>query len=107
MGDCVLKEMADLLKNNFRGSDIVVRYGGEEIFVVMPFTKLKAACNKLEMIRDKVENHKFCENKRINVTISVGVAEFAENDSLEELILKADRKVYYAKKHGRNGVVCS
>ncbi len=106
IGDCVLKELADLLKNNFRGSDIVARYGGEEIFVVMPFTQLEAACKKLDTIRQKIEKHKFCENKKINITISIGVAEFNGNDSLEELILKADRKVYYAKKHGRNKVVC-
>jgi diguanylate cyclase (GGDEF)-like protein len=106
IGDCVLKELAGLLRNNFRGSDVVSRYGGEEIFIMMPFTDCKNACQKLEMFRKLVENHRFCDKKDIHITISAGVCEFEQNDNMEDLILKADRKVYFAKKHGRNRVVC-
>jgi len=108
IGDCVLKELAALFKNNFRGSDIVARYGGEEIFVIMPFTDNNNACKKLQNFRELVEKHKFCDKKNIHITISVGVSDLdAENDSMENLILKADRRVYYAKRHGRNSVICS
>jgi len=44
IGDCVLKEIADLLKNNFRDSDVVSRYGGEEILIIMPFTDKENVC---------------------------------------------------------------
>ncbi len=106
IGDCVLKELSVLLKNNFRDSDVVARYGGEEIFIIMPFTNINYACKKLEEFRKLVENHCFCEKKNIQLTISAGVSEFSGEENMEELILKADRNVYYAKKNGRNRVVC-
>ena len=106
IGDCVLKELSNLLKNNFRGSDVVARYGGEEILIIMPFTDKKNACKKLEDFRKLVENRTFCGKNNLKVTISVGVAEYENEDTLEEFILKADKNVYFAKKHGRNQVKC-
>ncbi|GAB6074945.1 oxygen-binding di-iron domain-containing protein [Nautilia lithotrophica] len=108
IGDCALKELAELLKSNFRGSDIVSRYGGEEIFIIMPFTDSNNACKKLENFRKLVEEHNFCDKKNIKFTISAGVCEYSvDNDeNVEDLILKADRKVYFAKKQGRNKVIC-
>jgi len=107
IGDCVLKELSDILRENFRGSDIASRYGGEEIFVIMPFTDLQNACKKLECFRKLVEEHRFCEQKNIHITVSIGVYELnLEKDTLEDLIRAADRKVYFAKKHGRNKTVC-
>jgi len=108
IGDCVLKEMANLLKSNFRGSDIVARYGGEEIFIIMPFTNIDSACEKLENFRKFVEKHEFCSKKKLHITISAGVSEYSEekDKDIYDLILKVDRKVYFAKKHGRNKVIC-
>jgi diguanylate cyclase (GGDEF)-like protein len=106
IGDCVLKELSDLLKDNFRGSDVVSRYGGEEILIIMPFTNKENACKKLEDFRKLVENRTFCGKNNLKVTISVGVAEYENEDTLEEFILKADKNVYYSKKHGRNQVKC-
>ena len=106
IGDCVLKELSDLLKDNFRDSDIVSRYGGEEILIIMPFTDKESACRKLEQFRKLIENRTFCGKKNVKLTISVGVAEYENEGTLEEFILKADRNVYYAKKHGRNQVKC-
>jgi diguanylate cyclase (GGDEF)-like protein len=107
IGDCVLKELSELLKGNFRGSDIVSRYGGEEIFIIMPFTDCENACKKLNYFRELVEEHVFCDKKNVKFTISAGVCEFdRENDGMDDLVLKVDRKVYFAKKQGRNKVVC-
>ena len=106
IGDCVLKELSNLLKNNFRDSDVVVRYGGEEILIIMPFTDKESACDKLEKFRKLVEKYKFCDKKNIKLTISAGVGGYENEETLEELILKADRNVYFAKKHGRNEVKC-
>ena len=104
-GDCVLKELALLLKKSFRGSDIVARYGGEEFVVVMPFTNLENACKKLDSFREEVQNHKFCAEE-LKVTISIGVTEFNKEDSLIKLLEKADKDLYEAKNSGRNRVVC-
>ena len=104
-GDCVLKELALLLKKNFRGSDIVARYGGEEFVIVMPFTKLQEACKKMDEFREIIQNNEFCIEK-LKVTISVGVSEYKENDSVTELLKRADENLYEAKKSGRNRVIC-
>jgi len=106
IGDCVLKELSELLKSNFRGSDIVSRYGGEEIFIIMPFTSLKNACKKLNDFKNMVQEHTFCDRQKIKITISGGVAEYDKKESFEDLILKADRNVYFAKKNGRNIIIC-
>ncbi len=106
IGDCVLKELANLLKSSFRGSDVIVRYGGEEILVIMPFTTLEEACEKLETFRQKVEEYKFCRQEGLKVTISVGVEEYNKKDDLKDFIAKADSKLYKAKQSGRNQVVC-
>jgi diguanylate cyclase (GGDEF)-like protein len=106
IGDCVLKELASLLKSNFRGSDIVSRYGGEEILIILPFTDCKNACRKLEYFKKLIEKKKFCDKKDVKITISAGVYEYENENSLEDFILRVDRKVYFAKKQGRNRVVC-
>jgi len=103
-GDCVLKELALLLKKNFRGSDVVARYGGEEFIIIMPFTSLEDACKKLEEFRKIVEKHLFCM-EHLKITISVGVAQYKNEDMLE-LIEKADENLYEAKRSGRNKVIC-
>jgi len=104
-GDCVLKELALLLKKAFRGSDIVARYGGEEFVIVMPFTDLNSACKKLEEFRGIVEKHKFCM-ENLKVTISVGVAQLDRENDIMTLIEKADKNLYEAKNSGRNRVIC-
>ena len=106
IGGCVLREFALLLKENFRESDVVARYGGEEILIIMPFTNKENACKKLESFKEFIKKHKFCNKKRIKLTISAGIAEYENENSLEELILKADRNVYYSKKHGRDMIKC-
>jgi len=106
IGDCVLKELANLLLKNFRKSDTVVRYGGEEILVIMPFTTLIEACEKMEEFRKMIENYIFCGKKNIHLTISVGVAQLKEEKNKTEFIKKADTNLYEAKESGRNRTVC-
>ncbi|WP_456436357.1 oxygen-binding di-iron domain-containing protein [Thermovibrio ammonificans] len=104
-GDCVLKELAKILKGSFRESDCVARYGGEEFVVVMPHSNLENACKKMERVRQKTEETPFCEDK-LKVTFSAGVTEFKPGESIESLLERADKNLYEAKKSGRNRVVC-
>ena len=106
VGDCVLKELAKILTDEFRGSDIVVRFGGEEFIVILPFSDLKEACSRFEELRKKIEEKRFCDEK-LNVTVSIGATEFKQNDSLDTFIDRADKNLYEAKNKGRNRVVCS
>ena len=106
IGDCVLQELSLILKRNTRVSDCVARYGGEEFVIVMPFATLENACKKVSKIRKEVEEHPFCKDMKLKVTISAGVTEYQDGISLEELIEKADENLYEAKRNGRNRVIC-
>ena len=106
IGDCVLKELSQLLLKYFRSSDTIIRYGGEEILIVMPFTHPEESYERMETFREIVQNHLFCEEK-IHITISVGVGELSKlkKENLTTLIKKTDEKLYIAKKSGRNRVI--
>jgi diguanylate cyclase (GGDEF)-like protein len=104
-GDCILKELALLLKENFRESDIIARYGGEEFIIIMPFSDLKNACKKMDEFRKTVEKYNFC-NSGLKVTISAGVEEYNFKDDILNFIEKADKKLYISKTNGRNRVTC-
>lgn len=105
-GDAVLKQFSAFLKVQVRSSDVVIRYGGEEIVIGLPNTNLQAATNLIERIRQKWENYdiSISPEQSIRVTFSAGVADYitAQKDIMEI----ADQMVYQAKETGRNRV-CS
>ncbi|MDQ7032910.1 MAG: diguanylate cyclase [Desulfonauticus sp.] len=103
IGDQVLKELAYLLKINFRDSDILARYGGEEFIVVMPFADLNKAYKRLEHFRKLVAQKKFC-NQELHITISGGILEY-KNEPIKDFLQKIDEKLYQAKKQGRNRII--
>ncbi len=98
-GDYVLKELGKILREYFRKSDLVGRWGGEEFMVVLPDTDYENAIKVAEKLREIVGNYNF---KNVQVTISIGVSEYHGN--LEEAMIKADMALYEAKKSGRNRV---
>lgn len=111
-GDRVLSEVASLLKNSNRISDIVARYGGEEMVIVMPGMDLESTYKAAERLRVLTESLKIelDDNFSINVTASMGVSEFkyirGECDLITSQILlsTADEAMYKAKANGRNRV---
>lgn len=103
-GDEVLSAVAGLLKGSLRGTDIVCRYGGEEIVVILPETTAKNACKIGEGCRERIAA-RTTEAVVGGVTVSVGVAEMRGVDTPEQLIAAADRALYEAKDNGRNRVV--
>ncbi len=105
-GDQVLVSFAKLLKSKIRGTDIPVRYGGEEFVVLLPYTFVDEAYHVAERIRKEFENMEFSFNgQKIRLTVSAGVSAGRRGEySLEELISMADRAMYRAKKEGRNRV---
>lgn len=106
-GDFVLKEKAELLRDNgIRKGDIFARYGGEEFVVLLPKTNLKQAFEIAERLRKLVETHEFVyEGKRLPVTASIGVADYRQGvNTGTDLFKRADSAVYKSKEGGRNQV---
>ncbi|MCF4127828.1 PleD family two-component system response regulator [Methylobacterium sp. SyP6R] len=110
-GDEVLREFATRIRAQTRGIDVVARYGGEEVVVVVPDTGLDAARQVAERIRERIEAAAFQVQRgtcAIDVTVSIGVAARQPEDGDPSLILKrADLALYRAKQDGRNRVVAA
>jgi len=110
-GDEALRTLAAVIRRSVRRSDLVARYGGEEIVLVMPKTTLPQASKRLEQIRDAVENEPIQIPKReekARVTVSAGVASWpTDGDNPEDLIHIADARLFQAKALGRNRVVAT
>jgi diguanylate cyclase (GGDEF)-like protein len=107
-GDRALREVALLIKARVRGSDIVCRFGGEELVVVLPATTAEQAAHLAEEIRMAVEKLIIRHNGEVmgGLTVSVGVASCPEHARVpEDLLRVADGALYAAKRGGRNRVV--
>ena len=106
-GDKFLIAIADLLKNNSRGSDIACRYGGEEFLLVLPGTDTQAAYDRAEQFRTQcTQIYIQYETKNINITVSAGIATYPSHTEMaEDLIHKADKALYHSKQNGRNRVM--
>lgn len=104
MGDCVLIEVAQLLKNNTRNIDILARWGGEEFLILCPGTDIKNVYNLAEKLRREIEQYSFSEVG--NVTISLGVGSYSSDLSFKEFFKLVDDRLYFAKSNGRNQVCC-
>ena len=107
-GDVVLKQLADILRDNSRVTDIVCRYGGEEFVIILWNTSKEEALEIGENVRKDVELFYFDGQEMLSnnsLTVSVGVAEFyGEKDSADNLINRADSALYRAKFFRRNRV---
>lgn len=102
MGDTVLRELSNLITSQIRTSDHFARWGGEEFIVVCETTTLEQAAILAEKLRSQAEDHRFPGG--LKVTISIGLAQIGEDESLEELFKRADSALYRAKNGGRNQV---
>ena len=106
-GDAVLRQVAQTIKRNVRATDIVCRYGGEEMSVILTNTDKEDALFNAKRVRKAVAERMFKLNatQEKHVTISVGVSTYPmDGETNQELIQVADDGLYYAKEHGRNQV---
>lgn len=109
VGDQMLKEIGDLVGLELRDSDVLARYGGEEFLVIAPNTAPTDAKFLAERLRGRIEAHQSIPeqgNLKLQVTVSIGVANFGDDIiDQESLIRIADKNLYLAKDGGRNRVV--
>jgi diguanylate cyclase len=104
-GDKVLKIIAKSLQINLRDSDFIARFGGEEFVALMPETSKEEAKLVADKLRQKIENSPFSFKKEpVQITISFGISEFAQDESADEVFARADKALYEAKDNGRNQV---
>lgn len=102
-GDEVLIEISAIFKSMTRTNDYAYRIGGEEFAILVTNTNKEGAVIMAENIRTSIESAHFLKERR--VTISIGVAEVIDIDSVDTLFKRADDNLYYAKQHGRNKVI--
>jgi diguanylate cyclase (GGDEF)-like protein len=104
-GDLILKEVAQIVQSKCRQTDVVARYGGEEFVAMLSGARGKDAAEVGEKIRAAVEAKKFrFGDATYGATISIGVAEYSNDETKDDLISKADKALYSAKRNGKNKV---
>lgn len=108
VGDKVIKFISDTLVTQIKGQDTASRFGGEEFVVLLPDTCLKNAHKIAESIRSKVETTRLRRSNNQQslgqITISIGVTHYQQNESIESFIDRADAALYESKQNGRNRV---
>lgn len=104
MGDDVLKEIAEVLKNSVRKYDVLTRWGGEEFALLLPQTSLDSTVMVAKKIQKIIANHRFPISE--NITLSFGLANRDQKmSSINELFQKADKNLFRAKDLGRDTIV--
>ena len=102
IGDKVLVQVAHAMLRVLRSIDIVARWGGEEFIMLLPTATLRQGVSLAEKIRREVETLQL--DTVDNVTVSIGVTEVVQGDSLDDAVKRADDALYRAKRDGRNRV---
>lgn len=105
-GDHVLTKIGKVLLEGIRKIDSAYRYGGEEFTLLLPETDLEEAVKVAERIRKKFGDEIFSPgpDKKVHVTVSVGVSEYQQEEEIGEFIKRADNALYLAKKLGKDQV---
>ncbi len=103
VGDQVLQHLCRVVRGLTRHADLLIRWGGEEFLILLPSTLLDEAVPMAERIRIEVEQEAFPVAGQI--TISLGVAQFRSEESVDSLLKRVDAALYRAKQKGRNRVV--
>lgn len=100
IGDTILQTISEILKQILRKSDIFGRYGGDEFLIICSQADENAAVTLAYKIKQQIENYLFPHTT--SVTLSLGIAEYRDEETPEALFHRADQALYLAKNDGRN-----
>lgn len=105
-GDIVLKKFSEILDSSIREIDYAARFGGEEFVCLLVNTDVDNAMNITERIREGIEKYNFSDiAPALHATVSIGISNFKQFNTIQETLMSADNKMYRAKQLGRNKVV--
>ena len=103
VGDQVLIQLADMMREGIRESDMVGRYGGEEFLILLPNTELQKAAELAERLCKSIRETSIDVGEKTNLTVSIGVAEYKHGEETwQKLLSRADMALYEAKNAGRD-----
>jgi diguanylate cyclase (GGDEF)-like protein len=107
MGDKVIQTFSACLQNSVRKEDLVCRWGGEEFIIILPKCDLEKAISKAEAMRRAIAEEIIGneQDQSVSVTSSFGVTLHTDGECFSDLVARADKLLYQAKKSGRNRVV--
>jgi len=105
VGDEVLKAFARICQRCLRASDIIGRMGGEEFAAMLPGSSLAVVQQIAERLRQQVEDETLTDGGlKVSFRVSIGIAVWKEGESMEDLLVRADKGLYLAKRQGRNRI---
>ncbi|MCJ8314942.1 MAG: GGDEF domain-containing protein [Saccharospirillaceae bacterium] len=109
LGDRVIRQFGQVIKNTVRGDDLSIRFGGEEFLIILPSTDINGAVKVAQNIQTKISKIAW-KNKKTGATIgpatmSFGIADRCNKDLWDDRIQLADSALYKAKETGRNKIV--
>jgi diguanylate cyclase (GGDEF)-like protein len=106
-GDDVLKKFAQVMLKGFRGTDVAARWGGEAFLVILNDTDERGALKALENFKNKLKYAEFFidDERKIDVTVTMGFVSCNVNDSYAECIMRSDEALSYGKGNGRDLIV--
>ena len=105
IGDILLSLIGQKLTKFMRRSDLVFRYGGDEFCIILRNTILDGANNLANRVRNNINEKEYdCNDIKIKISVSIGLAELHHDDDYMKFIERADKLLYKAKKAGRNNV---
>ncbi|NCD11753.1 MAG: diguanylate cyclase [Epsilonproteobacteria bacterium] len=104
IGDMVLIQLSEILKNNTRKTDTIGRWGGEEFLIIMPHTDMDEAFVNIKKIKQKINSFQFEEIGHLTCSFGMSEAQNKE-ESIEKLFIKTDENLYKAKNTGKDKIV--
>jgi diguanylate cyclase (GGDEF)-like protein len=107
-GDIVIKNIAQNIKKSIRTSDFCSRFGGDEFIIILPDTDKERAKHIAQRIADEMQNLNYVTKKELDIeidlTLSIGIAQWTRDTTEIELVKHADRAMYLSKTSGRNKI---
>lgn len=106
VGDEVLRQVAKLLKDSMRASDVIARYGGEEFVIACAESNLQQTSQRCNDLRQRIEDRPWHDiAPDLKVTASMGLSDSVSLDSVQKMLEEADARLYQAKEAGRNRIM--